>query len=210
MPRKPNPELQEKLVAIKRQQILEAASAIFAEKGYHRATIKDIATRAGVADGTVYTYFENKTALIQGLLDWLNRSDQRESDFAQLEPTNVETFVRAYTRQRFDFLSQEGLKVFQALLPEILANAELRNLYLEKIIKPTFTTAEQAFAPILATSHLEPDEAKLLLRLEAATFIGLIVLRIIGEPHLEQHWDKVADLSATQLLQNLRPKEQKS
>jgi AcrR family transcriptional regulator len=208
MPRKPNPELQEKLVVIKREQILQAASAVFSEKGYHRATIKEIATRAGVADGTVYTYFENKTALMLGLLDWLNQSDQRQPDFAQVTQDNFKTFIRSYTQQRFEFMTDNGIQLFQAILPEILSNPELRALYLEKIIKPTFTTAETAFAPIMNSAGLEPDEAKVILRLEAALFVGLIILRIIGEPHLEQHWDKVPSLTAEMMLGLLTKKEQ--
>ena len=91
-----------------------------------------------MADGTVYNYFANKNALLLGLLDWINQSDRRETDFQQLQEGNTEAFVREYTRQRFAFLGDEGLKLFQAILPEILANAELRSLYREKIIAPTF------------------------------------------------------------------------
>ncbi len=42
------------------QRILDAAAAVFAEKGFHVARVADIAARAGVADGTVYLYFKNK------------------------------------------------------------------------------------------------------------------------------------------------------
>lgn len=46
--------------ADKHDLILEAAIEVFAEKGFHRARISDIARRAGVADGTIYLYFRNK------------------------------------------------------------------------------------------------------------------------------------------------------
>ncbi len=204
MARKPNPELQEKVAALKREQILQAARSVFAEKGFHRATIKEIAARAGVADGTVYNYFANKNALLLGLLDWINQSDRRESDFQQLQEGNTEAFVREYTRQRFAFLGGEGLKLFQAILPEILANAELRSLYREKIIAPTFASADHILLPLLRgqdpARSLEIDQAKLILRLEAALMVGLIVLRIIGDDHLEAYWDKAPDLVADFML----------
>ncbi len=38
---------------------------VFAEKGFHSATIKDIAAEAGLAHGSIYTYFENKQALLE-------------------------------------------------------------------------------------------------------------------------------------------------
>lgn len=201
MPRtKANPELQEKIVALKRDQILDAARVVFAEKDFHRATIKDVATRAGVADGTVYNYFENKNALILGLMDRFNQSDQREPDFARLETTDLETFVRTYTRERFAMLSSEGLSLFQAVLPEILVNQELRTLYRERIIDPTFAAAEPMIKSLMKSSGLNHDEVLLKLQLEAAMFVGLIVLRIIGDDHLERHWDELPDAISDLML----------
>ena len=40
--------------------ILEAARKVFAQKGFHEATVDDIAEAAGVAKGTVYLYYESK------------------------------------------------------------------------------------------------------------------------------------------------------
>jgi AcrR family transcriptional regulator len=40
--------------------ILEAARTVFAEEGFHEATVEDIAEAAGVAKGTVYLYYESK------------------------------------------------------------------------------------------------------------------------------------------------------
>ena len=48
----------------KRRQILDAAVTIFAQKGYFTARISDIASAAGVADGTIYLYFKNKEDII--------------------------------------------------------------------------------------------------------------------------------------------------
>lgn len=48
----------------RRQEILDAAKRVFVEKGYDAATINDIATEAGVAAGSIYRYFENKSDLI--------------------------------------------------------------------------------------------------------------------------------------------------
>lgn len=50
------------------QEILDAAMAVFAEKGYAAARLEDIARRAGVAKGTIYLYFESKEAVFKGLV----------------------------------------------------------------------------------------------------------------------------------------------
>lgn len=51
----------------KYQVILEAAVKTFARSGFHRTRIADIAGQAGVADGTVYIYFENKEDILISL-----------------------------------------------------------------------------------------------------------------------------------------------
>ncbi len=50
--------------AEKYQRILDAAVAVFADKGFSNSRISDIADRAGVADGTVYLYFKNKEEIL--------------------------------------------------------------------------------------------------------------------------------------------------
>ena len=50
--------------AEKYQRILDAAVAVFAEKGFFTSRISDIADRANVADGTVYLYFKNKEEIL--------------------------------------------------------------------------------------------------------------------------------------------------
>lgn len=52
------------LAAARRQQILDAAIHVFAEKGFDRATIADIARVAGIAEGSIYNYFKNKGDLL--------------------------------------------------------------------------------------------------------------------------------------------------
>ena len=44
--------------------ILKSAGEVFAEFGFHKATISQIAAQAGVADGTLYLYFKNKDDIL--------------------------------------------------------------------------------------------------------------------------------------------------
>jgi TetR/AcrR family transcriptional regulator, fatty acid metabolism regulator protein len=53
----------------KRARILDAAIKVFAERGFHTATVAEIAKAAGVADGTIYLYFKGKDDLLLRLFD---------------------------------------------------------------------------------------------------------------------------------------------
>ncbi|MEU7601283.1 ScbR family autoregulator-binding transcription factor [Streptomyces sp. NPDC040724] len=52
-----------------RRAILEAAAAVFDERGYDAATIADILARAGVTKGALYFHFSSKQELAQGVLE---------------------------------------------------------------------------------------------------------------------------------------------
>lgn len=55
-----------------RRRILEAAEQVFAEHGYHEASIVKVTEQAGVALGTFYLYFDSKQAVFEALVIDLN------------------------------------------------------------------------------------------------------------------------------------------
>src|SRR5258706_14182262 len=55
--------------ALTRSTIIDAALALFRERGYDATTMRAIATEAGVSVGNAYYYFESKEQLIQGFYD---------------------------------------------------------------------------------------------------------------------------------------------
>lgn len=143
MPETPDP-IQQLLITARRNRILDAATTVFAEKGFHRATIKGIARQAGIADGTMYTYFASQTGVLLGILHRLNESTEREAHFALGNEQDLRAFFTAYLRQRMDLLWPNA-QVFQTVLPELLVSVELREQYYEQVLVPTFRIGERSF-----------------------------------------------------------------
>ncbi|MEV4319158.1 TetR/AcrR family transcriptional regulator [Actinocrispum sp. NPDC049592] len=57
----------------RREQILDGATRVFAEKGYHEAGIADIATDLGIGHGTFYRYFAGKKDIVDQAVEWATR-----------------------------------------------------------------------------------------------------------------------------------------
>jgi TetR/AcrR family fatty acid metabolism transcriptional regulator len=53
----------------KYHRIIDAATKVFAKKGFFKAKVSEIAKEAKVADGTIYLYFENKDAILIALFE---------------------------------------------------------------------------------------------------------------------------------------------
>lgn len=58
------PAARRALTEERRAQILAAAARVFAREGYERATVAEIAREAGVAAGSIYSYYKNKADLL--------------------------------------------------------------------------------------------------------------------------------------------------
>lgn len=59
----------EKIGSNKYQKIIQAATRVFAEKGFYNAKVSDVAREAQVADGTIYLYFKNKDDLLISIFE---------------------------------------------------------------------------------------------------------------------------------------------
>ena len=52
----------------RKDQLMDAALHIFAEEGYHSASVSQIAKRAGVSKGLMYNYFHSKEEVLRALV----------------------------------------------------------------------------------------------------------------------------------------------
>lgn len=91
----------------KRERILEGALKAFAKKGFYNTKVSEIASEAGVADGTIYLYFKNKDDLLISLFE-----DRMEFliDRLQTELERVEGVVnrlRCVVEMHFQLAFQE-------------------------------------------------------------------------------------------------------
>jgi len=69
---------------LRRQALIDAATAVFAERGYDCATTREIAERAGCAEGLIHRYFSGKRGLLLAILE--ARGGQVEEDFVAALP----------------------------------------------------------------------------------------------------------------------------
>jgi AcrR family transcriptional regulator len=90
---------------LRRSDILKAAEHLFALKGYHEATIRDIAKESQYAIGTVYLHFKDKDALYLALLE-----EKMKSMFFILKEKIGQV---KDARKKLEIYVQEGLAFFE-------------------------------------------------------------------------------------------------
>lgn len=108
----------EKLTSEKQKKVLNAAADVFAEEGYHYASISEICKRAEISNGALYKYFKNKESLFIAVLD--DGVKQVENDLYKknmLRFTSVYRTVRAILESmgRFSEEKPAMLKIYSDL-----------------------------------------------------------------------------------------------
>ena len=149
----------------KRERVLKKAAAVFAEKGFSRADVAQIASSAGVAKGSLYNYFDNKEDLYRFVCrEGLARF--RQAVYGAIEPEwdifrQVEHFFiqgAVFARQHPDFIklfmniSAAGQEEFaEELAPDAEKyfadhfKALIRNGVAQGLVRPDLDPALAAF-----------------------------------------------------------------
>jgi AcrR family transcriptional regulator len=112
----------------RREEILQASLHLFAEKGFHGTSMRDIARSADITEGLIYHYFENKRDLFRAIID--------EHSFLPLLRTLPELA---------DHLDLRGLLIVLArgFFDVLRQNTELTRLLLQEV--QVFPEEKEAF-----------------------------------------------------------------
>jgi AcrR family transcriptional regulator len=201
----PDP-IREQLVEARRNQILDAAAAVFAEKGFHRATTKEIARAAGVSEGTIYNYFASKDDLLIGIMTRLANLGHLDTELAEALQSDARDFLIAIFRQRMGLVQQKD-ETIQAIMPEILIKPALRERFYQQFLQPTVKLLEQYIQMRVELGHIRSLNVPLTVRAVQAMFVGLIILRILGDEPIRSGWDDLPEVVASLLFDGLSPRD---
>jgi AcrR family transcriptional regulator len=164
-----------------RAELVQAAGRAFAERGFHGASIEQIAAEAGYSTGAVYWHFKNKDELFLAVFE-----DFASARIAELDEVrrsaggSLGTRARAYADQWME--RQAADPAFAVIVLEFLAYAA-RRPELRQAIALQRTAVPAALAEILAEDSQRegialPLAAPLLARALRELGVGLALARI--------------------------------
>jgi TetR/AcrR family transcriptional regulator, fatty acid metabolism regulator protein len=96
-------------------------------------------------------------------------------------------------------------EVFQAVLPEMLVNEELRELYYQQVLVPTFTVAEHSFQAQHGAGQVQSLDVPLTVRAIAGLLLGLLTLQLLGDEVIAQRWEELPEVLTSLLFDGLQP-----
>lgn len=112
----------------RRAEILDAAERCFARAGFHRASMQDICTEAGMSPGNLYRYFPSKEALIAGICE-RNRADAVDSFNHVQEAPDFFEALAGLARYHLVDRTDDEVSICAEIMAESRRHPDIRQLY---------------------------------------------------------------------------------
>lgn len=192
--------------ADKRRSILEAATKVFAEKGFHASRVSDIASEAGVAHGLVYHYFDSKEQMLNELFTdrWsLLLAAMSEADKTLDTPREKLAAAAAFIVDSYRYQPE----VMKVVIVEVTRAANsFGRIHLPEITRAYDQVAsfvEQAQNLGEMRSDVSPTDASLLFFGAVEQFLSGWIFELV--PATEEEFDRAKELVVDTIYRGLAP-----
>lgn len=128
-----------------RQRILDAALEVFSEKGFHVATMDEVADQAGLGKGTLYRYFANKETLFNELVRQRLEELEAKARTVLDGQDDVLTMIEKYIRVYFEFFDRNE-RLYRLIVQERHdIGGQVQDLYLKQVKRRILVLRKKVF-----------------------------------------------------------------
>jgi AcrR family transcriptional regulator len=192
----------------RREQIMEAALRVFAEKGYPNTSNKDIAREAGITPGLIYHYFESKEALLKAI--FADRSPQKV--IRSIPPEMLEQppafFLRfLFTQMLISVEDPKFMALLRIYLPEAIYHPEMAP-FVTSIIAEGSNFLESYLSAQVEAGALRKTDSRLVTSLVMGSIMDIALRRqVIHEPLTRQYsQEQIVEGLVSLALEGLLPR----
>jgi AcrR family transcriptional regulator len=163
-------------IVARRTQILEAAETIFAAKGYHGTTTREIAQAADVSEGTLYNYFTSKRDLFVGLM--ISRTDALVESIAEVQAGSVEGAMAELLAGQFTRMREQ--RQFRLFLQESRLDPELNRALVQEVLPRISHEVERLMAALMDAGVMRRVDSEIANWTLMGAVVGLALFSDLG------------------------------
>ncbi len=197
-----------KVVEDRREQIIDAAMRVFSQKGFTRATNKDIAREAGITPGLIYHYFENKEALLKAIVEGRSPLRLVSSLSPQVLMLPPEVFLRFVILQVLGIVEGENfVQLLRVLLPEVIHNPTMSQMG-TGVLQRVLGFLASYFASKMDAGELCQVDPSLTAQVLMGCVVGFVLRRqiLLDQLALEYSHEEIADAVVETVIKGLLPR----
>ena len=185
---------------------MDAAMHVFAQKGFLKATNKDIAREAGITPGLIYYYFESKEAVLNAIIETrtpIHLISTLPPEAFDLPP---ERFLRMLLQRVLSIIETEDfIGLIRVMLPEIIHNPALAPIPLG-VFQRILGFLTNYFERKVASGELRDIDVSLTVQVLFGSVLGFLLRRhIMRDPQaLSYTQEQIADAIVDTILNGTR------
>lgn len=169
-----------KVVEDRREQIIQAALRVFAQKGFDKATNKDIAQEVGITAGLIYHYFRSKEALLKAALDGNSPQPLFRSFVSQQPELPPNEFLRLIAQQLLKAAESEHfVQLIRIYLPAMIHDPAIAPLGLP-MIHQAVKYLEDYLMTKMQSGEIRRTDARLTAQIFLGSIMDLVLIRQIA------------------------------
>jgi AcrR family transcriptional regulator len=172
-------ERKEETAKRRREQILDAAMEVFAEKGFAMATTAEIAREASVAEGTIYNYFPSKRELFVAVIKNFVITVPLLELIDKLPQGDMAVTFGHILQNRFKLIESENVSRMPSLMAEVIRDQELKEIWTTQFLQPFLSKMEGIYGSLMTTGKFHRIEPSILVRGIGGMFLGFLILKIM-------------------------------
>ncbi|MHC1721973.1 MAG: TetR/AcrR family transcriptional regulator [Aminipila sp.] len=183
--------------------ILKAAVEVFGQKGFNGATTKEIARAAGVSEGTIFRHFANKTEVLYEVVNSIVPSigvETLKEIIEECKELDARKALRHIMQNRFNTVSES--RVFMRIIfTEIQYDADLRNIYLNRVYEPICTILKAFFEERMKKGEIKKLDTELIINVFMSyIFFSVETQDLLEDAHNREFLDQASSIEFTDLL----------
>lgn len=197
-----------KVVEDRRDQIIDAAMQVFAQKGFIRATNKDIAREAGITPGLIYYYFDSKEDLLKTIIETRSPAQLMTTLPPQVFELPPEIFMRMLILRALSIVeTKQFIQLIRMILPEVIHNTELKPIILPMIRRLLEFLGNYFEAQVEKGALRRVDGVPTAQVMVGSVLIFVLRRQILQDPiALEYSHEQIADVVSETVLQGILPR----
>lgn len=172
-----NGDRRQRRIAARQAQILEAAEIVFSQKGYERATTRDIADMADVAEGTLYNYFGSKSEILDAVAQ--SFADTISDEIAHIEVENLHDMMAELLTARLR--SGRERRLLMLFLYEARLSPDVHRVFIQEALQQIIDGTAQRFQTLIDAGVMRPVDPALAAKAISATIMGFAALYEMGQ-----------------------------
>lgn len=154
-----------------KETILDVAIELFADKGYNRVSIREIAQAVGIRGSSIYNHFESKEALLDAVLRlYKEESDRYFGSYYQdlnldklIETFSVEELLERSLMMSMGFMGIPKVdRVFRVITAELSYNSRCREFFMEEFIMAPRAALSEIFRKLMKKGLVKAADPMLL------------------------------------------------